>query len=96
MVESPVGKFAVKSKTPLAEGPVKMSWRPEDMKLASGASGNGIVAQVRSVGFYGNFTELEVESAGHLLRVQVDSDFKPNVGDTLTFSIDANRIQIVE
>ena len=73
-----------------------MSWRPEDMKLASGASHNSIAAQVRSVGFYGNFTELEVESAGHLLRVQVDSDFKPNVGDTLTFSIDANRIQIVE
>ena len=73
-----------------------MSWRPEDMKLATGTSGNSIVARVRSVGFYGNFTELEVESAGHLLRVQVDSDFKPNVGDTLTFTIDANRIQIVE
>ena len=96
MVDSPVGKFAVKGETPLAAGPVKMSWRPEDMKLAAANSGNSIVARVRSVGFYGNFTELEVESAGHLLRVQVDSDFKPNVGDTLTFTIDAHRIQIVE
>jgi iron(III) transport system ATP-binding protein len=96
MVESPVGKFAVKGKTPLVEGPVKMSWRPEDMKLASGTPANSIVALVRSVVFYGNFTELEVDSAGHLLRVQADSDFKPNVGDTLTFTIDANRIQIVE
>jgi iron(III) transport system ATP-binding protein len=96
MVDSPIGRFAVTSEAPLAAGPVKMSWRPEDMKLASGAAGNSIVARVRSVVFYGNFTELEVDSAGHLLRVQADSDFKPNVGDTLTFTIDANRIQIVE
>jgi ABC-type sugar transport system ATPase subunit len=78
-----------------AAGHVKLSWRPEDMKIATNGSGNITGARVRSVVFRGNFIELVVEVADQLLRAQVDSDFPVREGDTLSFVLAENRIRIV-
>ena len=71
-----------------AAGPVKLSWRPEDMKIAHNGAGNIAGAHVASVVFRGNFTELVVEIGGHqLLRAQVESDLGVREGDTVGFAL---------
>ena len=95
-VESPVGKFAVTGAPLSASRPVKLSWRPEDMKIAADGSANIRDAVVRSVVFRGNFIELLVEVAGHPLRAQLDSDLAVQEGDVLSFAVLASRIRVVE
>jgi ABC-type Fe3+/spermidine/putrescine transport system ATPase subunit len=94
-IDSPVGRFAMPGNLGAAAGHVKLSWRPEDMKIATNGSGNITGARVRSVVFRGNFIELVVEVADQLLRAQVDSDFPVREGDTLSFVLAENRIRIV-
>jgi putative spermidine/putrescine transport system ATP-binding protein len=95
LVDSPVGRFAVPGDLAAAAGPVKLSWRPEDMKIATNGSGNITGARVRSVVFRGNFIELVVEIADQLLRAQVDSDFPVREGDSISFALAEARIRIV-
>jgi ABC-type Fe3+/spermidine/putrescine transport system ATPase subunit len=92
LVDSPVGRFAIPGS---ASGHLKLSWRPEDMKVAANGSGNITGARVRSVVFRGNFVELVVEVSDQLLRAQVDSDFPVREGDTLSFALPESRIRIV-
>ena len=96
MVDSPVGRFAVASALLPAAGPVKLSWRPEDMKVAHNGAGNIAGARVASVVFRGNFTELVVEIGGHTLRAQVESDLGVSEGDTIGFALAEDRIRVVE
>ena len=95
LVETAVGRFAVADAAAPANGAVKLSWRPEDMKLAATGPANIRDATVRSVVFRGNFVELVVEVAGHPLRAQLDSDLPVADGDILSFAVAANRIRIV-
>jgi iron(III) transport system ATP-binding protein len=95
LVETAVGRFAVADAAVPANGAVKLSWRPEDMKLAATGPANIRDATVRSVVFRGNFVELVVEVAGHPLRAQLDSDLPVADGDILSFAVAANRIRIV-
>ena len=95
LVDTAVGRFAVADAPAAANGAVKLSWRPEDMKLAATGPANIRAATVRSVVFRGNFVELVVEVAGHPLRAQLDSDLPVAEGDTLSFTVAANRIRIV-
>jgi ABC-type sugar transport system ATPase subunit len=74
---------------------VKLSWRPEDMKVATNGASNIVGARVRSVVFRGNFIELVVEVADQLLRAQVDSDFSVREGDRISFALAESRIRIV-
>jgi ABC-type Fe3+/spermidine/putrescine transport system ATPase subunit len=94
VVESRVGRFSV-ADTPQS-GPVKLSWRPEDMKVAGDGAANIRDAVVRSIVFRGNFLELLVEAGGHSLRAQLDSDLPVSEGDMLSFAVPANRIRVVE
>jgi iron(III) transport system ATP-binding protein len=96
VVDSPVGKFAVGDVSLSASGLVKLSWRPEDMKIAVDGSANIRDAVVRSVVFRGNFIELLVDAAGHPLRAQLDSDLSVREGDVLSFVVPASRIRVVE
>ena len=95
LIETAVGRFAVADAPAAASGAVKLSWRPEDMKLAATGPANIRDATVRSVVFRGNFVELVVEVAGHPLRAQLDSDLPVAEGDVLSFTVAANRIRIV-
>jgi ABC-type Fe3+/spermidine/putrescine transport system ATPase subunit len=95
LVDCPVGRFAIAGDLGPAASPVKLSWRPEDMKVATNGSGNIVGARVRSVVFRGNFVELVVEVADQLLRAQVDSDFSVREGDSLSFALAESRIRIV-
>jgi ABC-type sugar transport system ATPase subunit len=95
LIETAVGRFAVADASAAANGAVKLSWRPEDMKLAATGPANIRDATVRSVVFRGNFVELVVEVGGHPLRAQMDSDLPVAEGDTLSFTVSANRIRIV-
>jgi ABC-type Fe3+/spermidine/putrescine transport system ATPase subunit len=93
LIDTAVGRFAVADMP--ATGAVKLSWRPEDMKLAATGPANIRHATVRSVVFRGNFVELMVEAGGHPLRAQLDSDVAVAEGDSLSFSVSASRIRIV-
>jgi ABC-type Fe3+/spermidine/putrescine transport system ATPase subunit len=95
LVDSPVGRFAMPDNLGPAASRVKLSWRPEDMKVATNGSGNIVGARVRSVVFRGNFVELVVEVSDQLLRAQVDSDFPVREGDTLSFALPESRIRVV-
>ena len=94
VAETPVGRFAIDA-TALS-GPVKLSWRPEDMRIAGDGAANIRDAAVKSVVFRGNFLELFVEVAGQPLRAQLDSDLSINEGDVISFTVAANRIRVVE
>jgi len=96
VVDSRVGRFTVADASASASGPVRLSWRPEDMKITTDGSANIRDAVVRSVVFRGNFIELLVEAAGHPLRAQLDSDLSVQEGDALSFSVAASRIRVVE
>jgi ABC-type Fe3+/spermidine/putrescine transport system ATPase subunit len=95
LIETAVGRFAVADAAAAANGAVKLSWRPEDMKLAATGPANIRDATVRSVVFRGNFVELVVEIGGHPLRAQLDSDVPVAEGDRLSFAVPANRIRVV-
>ena len=95
LIDTAVGRFAVAEAAAPANGAVQLSWRPEDMKLAATGPANIRDATVRSVVFRGNFVELVVEVAGHPLRAQLDSDIPVAEGDTLSFTVSANRIRVV-
>jgi putative spermidine/putrescine transport system ATP-binding protein len=95
LIDTAVGRFAVADASAAENGAVKLSWRPEDMKLAATGSANIRDATVRSVVFRGNFVELVVEVGGHPLRAQLDSDLPVAEGDTLSFAVAPNRIRVV-
>jgi len=95
LIETAVGRFAVADVAASTNGAVKLSWRPEDMKLAATGPANIRDATVRSVVFRGNFVELVVEVGGHPLRAQLDSDVPVAEGDRLSFTVSANRIRVV-
>jgi iron(III) transport system ATP-binding protein len=96
LVDSRVGRFAVAEAPSSSGASVRLSWRPEDMKLAADGSANIRDATVRSIVFRGNFLELMVEVAGHSLRAQLDSDLAVAEGDVLSFAVAASRIRIVQ
>jgi iron(III) transport system ATP-binding protein len=95
LVDTAVGRFAIADAPAATNSAVKLSWRPEDMKLAATGPANIRDATVRSVVFRGNFVELVVEVAGHPLRAQLDSDLPVAEGDRLSFTVAANRIRVV-
>jgi iron(III) transport system ATP-binding protein len=95
LIDTAVGRFAVADAPAATNGAVKLSWRPEDMKLAATGPANIRDATVRSVVFRGNFVELVVEVAGHPMRAQLDSDLPVAEGDRLSFTVAANRIRVV-
>ncbi|MEZ5833855.1 MAG: ABC transporter ATP-binding protein [Dongiaceae bacterium] len=96
LVDSAVGRFSVADASSSPNGPVRLSWRPEDMKVASDGSANIRDAVVRSIVFRGNFLELVVEVAGHALRAQLDSELSVQEGDVLSFAVPAKRIRVIE
>jgi ABC-type Fe3+/spermidine/putrescine transport system ATPase subunit len=95
-VETPVGRFAVADTHLTGSGHLKLSWRPEDMQPVAAGTGDIHDALVRSLVFRGNFVELTVEAAGHLLRAQIDSESPIREGDRLSLAVAPGRARIVE
>ena len=96
LISSPVGAFRLESRLGAAAGSVKLSWRPEDMRLAIDGSANVRGARVSSVIFRGNFTELLLDANGHQLRAQVDNDSRVREGDRLDFFVPPDRVNLVQ
>ena len=94
-VSTPIGALLVADTAGIRANPVKICWRPEDMKLAGSGQENRITGVARHVIFRGNVTEVRLEVSGQNLRVQVDSDHHIREGDTLTFGLAADRIRIL-
>jgi ABC-type Fe3+/spermidine/putrescine transport system ATPase subunit len=102
-VETQAGLLQATAARGLAIGSVKLSWRPEDMKLAARPSfgsgrtsdANRLTATAKQVIFRGNFVELILAVGAVSLRAQVDSNFKPQEEDQLIFDISPDRIRIV-
>jgi ABC-type Fe3+/spermidine/putrescine transport system ATPase subunit len=95
LAATPVGHLRIADAADLEAGPVKICWRPEDMKLGAAGLENRISGTARHVIFRGNVTELRLEVNGHILRVQIDSDQRIREGDTLTFGLAADRIRVL-
>lgn len=95
-VSSPVGTFRLDGRMGSAAGQVRLSWRPEDMRLASEGTANIRGARVSSVIFRGNFTELLLDANGHQLRAQVDNDLRVREGDRLDFVVPPDRVNLVQ
>ncbi|MFO1055509.1 MAG: ABC transporter ATP-binding protein [Dongiaceae bacterium] len=95
-VETSLGRFGLADASLAPSQPVKLSWRPEDMKVASPETANVRHAVVRDIIYRGNTLDLLVEAAGQLLRAQVDSDQAVREGDTLSFAVSPGRIRIIE
>ena len=58
LVETPVGAFSVCATLPVADGPVLLTVRPEQVMLAECASRNCIEAVVESVVYMGTYTQV--------------------------------------
>ena len=96
LVTTTIGRFSVGAERKLGGGPLKISWRPEDMRItAPGTEANIVGARVRGVVFCGSFTELVLDVAGQQLRAQVDTGFRGREGDLLDFAVPADRIRVV-
>jgi iron(III) transport system ATP-binding protein len=94
--ELPFGRVGVAGDTSSAGETVKLSWRPEDMRLAQpGATPDIPGARVESVVFHGNHVELVVDAAGKLLRVQIDNDISLKPGDVVDFTLQPGRVRVV-
>jgi ABC-type Fe3+/spermidine/putrescine transport system ATPase subunit len=95
LAATPVGPLRIADAADLEAGPVKICWRPEDMKLGAAGLENRISGTARHVIFRGNVTELRLEVNGQILRIQIDSDQRIREGDTLTFGLAADRIRVL-
>jgi len=93
--ETPVGRMALQGSALASGARVKLSWRPEDMKIALGANGNIAGARVTSVVYRGNFIELFLDVSGQAVRAQVASDVHVMRGDMLHFELPPDRVRIV-
>jgi putative spermidine/putrescine transport system ATP-binding protein len=96
MIETVVGSFTATDVPPSGTGRVKVTWRPEDMRVAGNGDANIRDAVVKSIVFHGSFKELLVEAGGQALRAQIDRDVAVSEGDVLSFAVPASRIRIVE
>ena len=93
--DTPVGRLTVPDQAVQAGEMVKLSWRPEDMRLTEGARPDIARAKVVSVVFHGNHIEVVVDVASHLLRVQIDNDVSLKVGDVVDFAVLPGRVKVV-
>jgi iron(III) transport system ATP-binding protein len=94
--ELPFGRLSVANDASAAGHKVKLSWRPEDMRLTqAGATPDIPRATVSSVVFHGNHIELVVDAAGKLLRVQIANDVTLKPGDVVDFSLQPGRVRVV-
>src|SRR5262245_4046299 len=96
VAKTPVGRFAFAGDVPVGKQGLKLSWRPEDMQPSADGAANIRDALVRSLVFRGNFVELTVEAAGHLLRAQIDSESPLREGDRVSLAVVPGRARIVE
>jgi ABC-type Fe3+/spermidine/putrescine transport system ATPase subunit len=75
---------------------VKLSWRPEDMRLAAPGTKPDIArARVESVVFHGSRVELVVEAAGRLLRAEIANDIILRPGEVVDFTVEPGRVRVV-
>jgi ABC-type Fe3+/spermidine/putrescine transport system ATPase subunit len=93
--EAPFGPLTVTGDTTAAGQRVKLSWRPEDMKIATAGTGNIVGTRVRNLVFRGNFIDLMVTASDQLLRAQVASDVSLREGETVDFALSPDRIRVV-
>jgi iron(III) transport system ATP-binding protein len=96
VVETAVGRFTLSADSAAVSGLVRLSWRPEHVRISPAGQGNIHAARVRSVVFAGSFTDLVVEAGGQALRVQLDPDARVREGDVLELTVAADRIRMVE
>ena len=96
VVETRIGRFDLGSGAPAKAGPVKLSWRPEDMRIAADGAASIRSAEIKSIVFRGNFLELIVEAGGLTLRAQLDSDVAIREGERVSFQVPSSRIRVVE
>ncbi|MEQ1769284.1 MAG: ABC transporter ATP-binding protein [Devosia sp.] len=75
---------------------VRLSWRPEDMRITQGATPDVRRAKVVSSVFHGNLIELVVDAGGQLLRVQVANDVAIDEGAVVDFTIAPECIRVVD
>jgi putative spermidine/putrescine transport system ATP-binding protein len=93
--ETPFGRLTVAGDGTTAGERVKLSWRPEDMKIVPAGTGNIAGTQVRNLVFRGNLTDLMVTASDQLLRAQVASDVSLREGETVDFALSPDRIRVV-
>jgi iron(III) transport system ATP-binding protein len=90
------GRLNIPEDSSRAGETVKLSWRPEDMRLAEPGTQPEIPrATVASVVFHGNHIELVVDAAGTLLRVQLANDVALKPGDIVDFTLLPGRVRVV-
>jgi ABC-type Fe3+/spermidine/putrescine transport system ATPase subunit len=95
--DTAAGTLTSADKSIPAGSSVKLSWRPEDMRIAAPGATPAIAhAKVVSSVFHGNLIELVVDAGGQLLRVQAANDLAIRVGETLAFTIAPDRIRVVD
>jgi ABC-type Fe3+/spermidine/putrescine transport system ATPase subunit len=92
--DAPIGTITLLADGTRPGARVKLSWRPEDMKLAPAGAGD-FSARVKSVVYRGNFTELLLHASGETIRAQVASDTSVRQGETVGFDLSPDRIRIV-
>lgn len=97
-VEAPFGKLrALMNDRPGKVGDtVKLSFRPESMKLGAGGDGSSLRGTILHAIFMGDTTDLFVDIGGTRLRAHADSMTTLRAGDTAEFSISPNAIQFLE
>jgi ABC-type Fe3+/spermidine/putrescine transport system ATPase subunit len=93
--DTPVGRLRLASQPGAAPGPAKLTWRPEDMRPNGDGSANRISGIARRVIFRGNVTEVIVDVNGHIVRAQVDNDYRLREGESVAFAVAPERIRVV-
>ena len=75
--------------------PVKLSWRPEDMKVFTSGSPNRIRGDIKQAVFMGDTTDLFIHVGGSEMRALSDEPRKFGSGDVIEFSIPENAFSVL-
>jgi iron(III) transport system ATP-binding protein len=93
--QTAVGRLRVATALPPAGHPVRLSWRPEDMKLPADGLANRLRGRIATLVFRGSCIEVELVIAGHSIRAQVDNALHLREGETIDLGLAPDRIRMV-
>ncbi len=94
-VETSLGILTVPDNDPQPDGPVLVTVRPENVKLATTATNNTITATVASNVYMGTHTQLLLNVVDNQWRAQGSADYQVKAGETITIHLPEQHIWLL-
>jgi ABC-type Fe3+/spermidine/putrescine transport system ATPase subunit len=94
-IETVLGTLELGEEVAAAGEKVKVSWRPENMRLATADSTNRITARIANITFRGAFLELTLTASEHAFRAHLPNDTSASVGEEAIFALAPASIRMM-